>query len=163
METCILPEEVAGNEWLTVGTAQHADFRTMASSLWKTWQTYSKSNMNIRNHYLVLTLLKYLDLEEESERQWLLERALKLGEPGRPPKRKKTQIIKTRQVVDKLFVHPAIKKSVEIVVNNSIVKEGESPAQVFSCYLARQRTDLRRDPVLRLWRHVRDMSVDIFQ
>ena len=83
-----------------------------------------------------------------------MERALKLGEPGRPPKRNKTQIIKTRQVVDKLFVHPAIKKSVEIVVNNSIVKEGENPAQVFSCYLARQRTGLRRDPVLRLWRHV---------
>ena len=34
LETYILPEEVAGNEWLTVGTAQHADFRTMASSLW---------------------------------------------------------------------------------------------------------------------------------
>ena len=35
LETCILPKEVAGNELLTVGTAQHADFRTMASSLWK--------------------------------------------------------------------------------------------------------------------------------
>ena len=34
LETCILPEEFAGNVWLTVGTAQHADFRTMASSLW---------------------------------------------------------------------------------------------------------------------------------